>query len=289
MNHGSLFSGIGGFDLAAEWCGWNNIFQVEIDEFCRKVLKKNFPKTKQYEDIKQFDGKQYTGKIDVISGGFPCQPFSVAGKRKGRADDRYLWHEMLRVISEIKPTYVVGENVTGILNMEFDKMLIQLEDEGYSQVEIYIIPAIAVNAPHRRDRVWIVAHSNSITSKNTLQGQDEILYNKDRTVAVPAKKKREQYDKPGRSDNIPTDIEVARLQIEWEQSQHSFNPRHFNRDWVETAFKLCRMDNGISEKLDRHRTKRLKAIGNAIIPQIAFEIFNKINDLQKLWERGLNA
>lgn len=94
MNHGSLFSGIGGFDLAALWCGWNNVFQVEIDPWCRKVLAKNFPHTERHTDIKQFDAKQYNGRIDIISGGFPCQPFSVAGKRRGKEDDRALWHEM---------------------------------------------------------------------------------------------------------------------------------------------------------------------------------------------------
>jgi hypothetical protein len=103
LSHGSLFSGIGGFDLAAQWMGWNNIFQVEKDDWCRKVLAKNFPKTERFADIKDFTGHEYTSRIDVISGGFPCQPFSVAGQRKGKDDDRYLWEEMLRVIATIKP------------------------------------------------------------------------------------------------------------------------------------------------------------------------------------------
>ena len=115
MTHASLFSGIGGFDLAARNCGIQNVFQVEINEFCRKVLLKNFPETKKYRDIKEFNGTEYYGTIDIISGGFPCQPFSVAGNQRGQEDNRYLWPEMLRVISEIKPAYVVGENVFGII------------------------------------------------------------------------------------------------------------------------------------------------------------------------------
>ncbi len=161
LSHGSLFSGIGGFDLAAQWMGWNNIFQVEKDDWCRKVLAKNFPKTERFADIKDFTGYEYTNRIDVISGGFPCQPFSVAGQRKGKDDDRYLWEEMLRVIRTIKPTYVVGENVTGIIGLALDTVLSDLEAQGYT-TETFIIPACSKNAWHRRDRVWIVAYANSI-------------------------------------------------------------------------------------------------------------------------------
>lgn len=161
LSHGSLFSGIGGFDLAAQWMGWSNIFQVEKDDWCRKVLAKNFPKTERFADIKDFTGYEYTNRIDVISGGFPCQPFSVAGQRKGKDDDRYLWEEMLRVIATIKPTYVVGENVTGIIGLALDTVLSDLEAQDYT-TETFIIPACSKNAWHRRDRVWIVAYANSI-------------------------------------------------------------------------------------------------------------------------------
>lgn len=116
MNHASLFSGIGGFDLAAREVGWNNVFQCEIDPFCQSVLKYYFPKTVLYEDIKRTDFTSWKGKIDVLTGGFPCQPFSVAGQRKGADDNRYLWPEMLRVIRETRPLWVIGENVAGITN-----------------------------------------------------------------------------------------------------------------------------------------------------------------------------
>ena len=161
MTHASLFSGIGGFDLAAEWMGWSNVFNCEINPFCRKVLAYHFPNAKQYEDVKAVDFTIYRGHIDVLTGGFPCQPFSLAGKRKGSDDNRYLWPEMLRAIREITPRWVVGENVFGIVNwsngMVFEQVQYDLEDEGY-EVQPYVIPACAVDAPHRRDRVWFVAH-----------------------------------------------------------------------------------------------------------------------------------
>ncbi len=164
MTHASLFSGIGGFDLAAEWSGFTNIFNCEWEEFPRKVLKHHFPNAEQYEDIHDFDATNYNGRIDILSGGFPCQPFSVAGQRKGSEDERYLWKEMLRVIGECKPRWVVGENVRGLCNwsngLVFEEVCSDLEAIGYS-VQSFIIPACAVNAPHRRDRVWIVAQNTN--------------------------------------------------------------------------------------------------------------------------------
>lgn len=168
MTHASLFSGIGGFDLAAEWMGWQNVFNCEIDPFCRKVLAYHFPEAKQYEDVKTTDFTIHRGHIDVLTGGFPCQPFSLAGKRKGSDDNRYLWPEMLRAIREIQPRWVVGENVFGIVNwsdgMVFEQVQSDLENEGY-EVQPYIIPACAVDAPHRRDRVWFVAHRSHAGSE----------------------------------------------------------------------------------------------------------------------------
>ena len=168
MTHGSLFSGIGGFDLAAEWCGWENVFHCEIDAWNRKVLNHYWPKSDSYADIKTTDFTKYRGSIDIISGGFPCQPYSVAGKRKGKDDDRHLWPEMLRVIREVQPTWVVGENVRGLVSwnggMVFDEVQTDLEALGY-EVLPFILPACAVNAPHRRDRVWFVAYTNNSRSK----------------------------------------------------------------------------------------------------------------------------
>jgi DNA (cytosine-5)-methyltransferase 1 len=160
MKHGSLFSGIGGFDLAAEWMGWTNVFHCEWMEFPRKVLDYHFPNADSHIDICKTDFKKYANKIDILTGGFPCQPFSVAGKRKGTDDERYLWGEMLRAIQEIKPRFVIAENVFGITNIDgglvFEQVCLDLETEGY-EVQPFIIPAAAKNAPHRRDRVWFIA------------------------------------------------------------------------------------------------------------------------------------
>lgn len=165
MTHASLFSGIGGFDLAAEWAGWINVFNCEIDKFCQKVLRYHFPNAIQYEDIKSTDFAIYRGGVDVLTGGFPCQPFSLAGKRRGSDDNRYLWPEMLRAIREIQPRWVVGENVLGIVSwsggMVFEQVCADLEGEGY-EVQPFLIPACAVDAPHRRDRVWFVARRRNV-------------------------------------------------------------------------------------------------------------------------------
>src|SRR5580692_2225513 len=162
MRHGSLFSGIGGFDLAAEWMGWENVFQCENEEFCQRVLRFYWPNAKLYGDVRKFDATVFRGAIDVLSGGFPCQPFSVAGKRKGTDEDRYLWPEMCRIINEVRPRWVVGENVLGLLNwrrgMVFEQVQADLEASGY-EVWPYILPAAGIGAPHKRDRIWILAHA----------------------------------------------------------------------------------------------------------------------------------
>ena len=163
MRHGSLFSGIGGFDLAARWMGWDNVFHVEWNPWCRKVLEYHFPNSQSFTDVKQFDGSAWRGRVDIISGGFPCQPYSAAGKRLGKDDERHLWPEMLRIIREAAPAYVVGENVRGLTNWNggvvFEEVCADLEAEGY-EVWTGILPAAGVGAPHRRDRVWFVAHAN---------------------------------------------------------------------------------------------------------------------------------
>ena len=197
MTHASLFSGIGGAEIAASWLGWENLFHCEINPFGRRVLEYWYPNSTSYEDITKTDFTPWRGKIDVLTGGFPCQPFSLAGQRRGAEDDRYLWPEMLRAIREIQPRWVVGENVAGILTMvqpgsevavgseaalfgeaDRERVLLRqeytveticqsLEREGYA-VQPFVIPACAVGAPHRRDRVWFVAH-RADTGVETLQ------------------------------------------------------------------------------------------------------------------------
>ena len=239
MRHGSLFSGIGGFDLAAEWMGWENIFQVEWDDYCQKVLTKNFPNVKRYGDIKEFKGER--GSVDILSGGFPCQPFSHAGKRQGEADDRYLWPEYLRVIREIQPTYVVGENVAGLTSMDdgeaLDGILFDLESEGY-ETEQFIIPACSVGTIHERQRIWVIAYSNGGRLQTVIQRF----------------RKNEQLYKV-------TPIGVNTL-------------THIKRMPIERSCGELRKGDGVSNWMDR-----IKGLGNAIVPQVAYEIFKAIDQL----------
>lgn len=303
LSHGSLFSGIGGFDLAAQWMGWNNIFQVEKDDWCRKVLAKNFPKTERFADIKDFTGHEYTNRIDVISGGFPCQPFSVAGQRKGKDDDRYLWEEMLRVIATIKPTYVVGENVTGIIGLALDTVLSDLEAQDYT-TETFIIPACGKNAWHRRDRVWIVAYANSIGWKDEQKENGKSVCNGEWNNSIEKQGREQQQCRTGKSSSVFPDTATQGFQergsktvVRPEQEQkfercgslstntndtgceeqrqpitngtELFAPKCSS--WWETEPGLGRVVDGLPGRVDR-----LKGLGNAIVPQVAYEIFSAI-------------
>jgi DNA (cytosine-5)-methyltransferase 1 len=164
LTHLSLFSGIGGLDLAAEWAGFESVGQCEWADYPTKVLEKHWPDVPRWRDIRTLNGASFYERtnrrtVDIISGGFPCQPFSVAGKQRGKDDDRYLWPEMVRVIEELRPSWVVGENVAGIINMALDTVLSDLEAAGYT-VRTFVIPACSVNAPHQRYRTAIVAYAS---------------------------------------------------------------------------------------------------------------------------------
>jgi DNA (cytosine-5)-methyltransferase 1 len=255
MRHGSLFSGIGGFDLAAEWMGWENVFHCEWNPFGQRVLHHYWPNAETFTDITKTDFTKYYGTVDIISGGFPCQPYSSAGKRLGKEDERHLWPEMLRAIREISPSFVVGENVRGLTNwnggMVFDEVCAELESYGYSVAPV-IIPACGINAPHKRERVWFVA--NSIKSTNELQREARL----DLDGALLEKRKRQKKTDRFNSNNTKNS---------W--------------DYFPSKPAVCGGNDGLSRELDgitfsKWRDESIKAYGNAIVPQVAYEIFKAI-------------
>jgi len=288
MNHASLFSGIGGFDLAAEWTGWNNVFNCEWEEFPRKVLKHHFPNAKQYEDIKDFNATDYRGRIDVLSGGFPCQPFSVAGKRKGSQDERHLWPEMLRVIGECKPRWVVGENVRGLVSWS-DGLVLEtcysdLEALGYS-VQSFIIPACAAgNAPHRRDRVWIVAYSDNTRRSD---GHEQV---QDTNGEVRQRDDRSEFSDTDSRNAPDTDSTSGKGKCINRQGKGESIGRSgdtIQDRWEEfpTVAPVCGGDDGLPQELDgitfsKWRRESIKAYGNAIVPQVAQRIFESIQQYE---------
>jgi len=381
LTHIDLFSGIGGFALAAQWTGFRTIAFCEIEPFCQEVLKARFGAVADTErsgqlrekkqkddgansqrrrghdladkdgnpllipDIRDFDGTRFRGAT-LLTGGVPCQPASVAGKRKGTADDRWLWPEAIRVLAEVKPTWAIFENPPGILSLEqgvvFEDLLSQMEGEGY-EVRPIIIPACAVNAPHRRDRVWIVAHhegrkndgrnrggldkaegrwlsSNAAiiigdsTPQDPLGGRNGRRRDGDsprlrRALQTP----RSNSDAPnpqnerlqGRVDGgervqeeacrlLPTGpnfhapdaadqgLSESRLSRIWELQAEDgagvyHRPQQQNWDipWIEVATRLCRVDARVSNQVDR-----LKALGNSIVPQVAYEIIKEIAGIE---------
>ena len=261
-----LFSGIGGFSLAAGWV-WGDELKivsfVENEKFCQKILRKHWPLIPIHDDIKTFKGDNL-GTVDLITGGFPCQPFSVAGKRGGKEDNRYLWPEMLRIISEIGPTWVVAENVTGIVNMELDQVCVDLENEGY-EVQPFIIPACSVNAPHRRDRVWIIGNSQ----RNRFHGKK---------ISIQFWESRQKNTYVTGKDSYATHTNRQGPQIrEMQPGDPTVIGDHWQENWAEVATRLCGVDDGLSTRL--HRTKRLKALGNSIVVPVVVQILEAIKSI----------
>ena len=317
MRHGSLFSGIGGFDLAAEWMGWENVFHCEWNPFGQKVLKYYWPNAESFSDITKTDFTKYEGQIDIISGGFPCQPYSSAGKRKGKEDERHLWPEMLRTIREVKPSFVVGENVRGLTNwnggMVFDEVCSELEALGY-QVAPVIIPACGLNSPHKRERIWFVAYCCSIRqytrraeqslSRNSTDGKkrnatntngngfNECNINNEINTSqgrINAQCDIEQSNDNGNASNTHSTNNKTQSQERLLEQKNKgrktgrFINGHTRTQWNEfpTQSPVCGGDDGLPTELDgitfsKWRAESIKGYGNAIVPQVALQIFKAI-------------
>ena len=299
MTHLDLFSGIGGFALAAEavWPNAEHIF-CEIDPFCRTILKKHWPHAPIYGDIRTLTNAKRSGElqserteqeergwaingVDLLTGGFPCQPFSHAGRRKGTNDDRHLWPEMRRVIQEFAPRYVVAENVRGLLSIDggmvFEQVCLDLEALGY-EVQPFVIPACAVNAPHRRDRVWIVAHAKHESAGDAERGRVDqgasARVAGSNTDAPDATGVRRDGDDAQRQGIQRPDCSCGEIRTSDKQA--------WKDDWPTVAARLCRVDDGLPSGIPRPRGWRnaaLKAYGNAIVPQVAEQIFRTIKYL----------
>ena len=307
-----LFSGIGGFSLALESTGhFETIAFVEKDEFCQKVLSKNFKGIPIEGDIRNVKGNRY--EADVITGGFPCQPFSVAGKRKGTDDDRYLWDETIRVIRECKPRWFIGENVEGIINIQDGMVLRQvqndLEEEGF-EVRCLVVPASSKGAWHHRKRVWILGYSNS-SHEHQKQSISQRTYSDTSRVCnatnsnsgvrgrgravkqgrankvwgfCPTKEKQPEYDIW--SEAVGCNAVLRKEDVSntkhkrFSQGMQSKTTSNGNRQresksketWWQTQSRVCGVPNGVSYELDKNRAKRVKALGNSIVPQIVYEI-----------------
>ena len=266
MVHGSLFSGIGGFDLAAEWMGWENAFHCEWNEFGQRVLKHYWPKAVSYGDITKTDFSRWHGTVDIISGGFPCQPYSTAGKRLGKEDERHLWPEMLRAIREVSPRWVVGENVRGLVNwndgLVFDEVQTDLEAEGY-EVQPFLLPACAVNAPHRRDRIWFVA-TNTHSELRQWRDKGAAQRRQDQGERIEPLGNNQPRRKPSNWGNFPTESPI------------------------------CSGNDGLPGGLDgitfsKWRNESIKAYGNAVVPQVVHQIFKAIEQYETTTSRPING
>ena len=293
MKHLGLFEGIGGFSIAAMWAGWQTVAWCEWNDFCQKILSYHFPKAEKHGDIRKADFTKYRGKVDIITGGFPCQPYSVAGKRLGTDDERHLWPEMLRAIREAQPRWVVGENVSGIVSwnggLVFEQVHIDLENEGY-EVQAFVLPASGVNAPHRRDRAWFVAFKNTVRNGRPSDKREEksdigqfwnlSAGNNERICA--------NDKKVGNAHNTNSAIE----QSKHVRQPNERKPTGSNSRIMADQFKnfpnqppICGGDDGLPTELDgitipKWRTETVKAYGNAIVPQVAFQIFKAINEYE---------
>ncbi len=311
MRHLDLFSGIGGFALASElvWQDVEHTF-VEYDSFCQEVLKKHWPGAEIHGDIRTFIADSQRSRylhgqsqvepavepqqtqrkslasisaspVFILTGGFPCQPFSQAGRRKGTADDRYLWPAMFECIALYRPRWVIAENVAGLVTwndgLVLETVCADLEKEGY-EVQSFIIPACAVGEPHRRDRVWIVAHAASAGGRGK-SGEVRGAQRRPHDERISERKHTDSDAPDTASERSGTRaIKTQRARQEGKQERSGVDAtnagRGWSENWLEVATRLCRVDDGLPRRMDR--ASRLKALGNSIVPQVAAEIMRAI-------------
>ena len=302
-----LFSGIGGFSLGLEWAGFETAAFCEFDQEAQKVLRKNWPEVPIFSDVRTLTKQelQDNGIYDIrlICGGYPCQPFSLAGERRGAEDDRHLWPEMFRLVKELRPDWVIGENVAGHINMGLDEVLADLEAAGYT-ARPFVIPACAVDAHHRRDRVWIVAHANSDSESNGSKHEQRMVEN------TSSRPRRDSESITGRQDNEAERSQdtdkaarpsenVAYSQCQRRQGQGPFRDA-FNTEtqrqgqtaqpfngserpvWLPEP-NVGRVANGVPR-----RSHRLKQLGNAVVPQVVEKIGQMIMKIERGEEDGTN-
>ena len=303
-----LFSGIGGFSLGLEAAGMQTVAFCEREPFCQAVLKKHWPDVPCHNDITTLDGGYYAGRVDVVCGGYPCQPFSVAGKRLGHADERHLWPEMLRIIQGSKPRWVIAENVAGHIKLGFDEVASSLENEGFT-VWPFVIPACAVDAPHKRDRLWIFGYSQHNGSsaaykpRSTREANDDLsqgaheageparstgvrqgmVANTEGKQGGRLQQSRISSDAPSSSDASDFGDFVceggvcAKVQRERTFSREpSGGFTQWADGWPVSSPRICGVDDGIPA-----RTHRLKALGNAVVPQIPYIIGQAIIEYER--------
>ena len=317
MNHISLFTGIGGIDLASEWAGFDTILQVENDPYCLQVLEKHWPTVERCTDIRSLNGRKYRGTIDLLSGGFPCQPYSGAGKRKAFDDDRDLWPEMFRIIQEVRPTFVLGENVSNFANLGLDRTILNLESEGY-EVQTFNIPAVAVSAWHQRARIFVVGYAEhhgpptSKESRSTAKTGNDDKEGKDQAGQPSGTGGREDYESMAdsaserlqgkfRSQSKGDGKRLANSSKAMADSQRigqsgqglhgrpcnpkentvgeasgsEYRSKGNSADWNAEP-NVGRVAHGIPKRVDR-----LRALGNAVVPQQVFPILEAIATIHK--------
>lgn len=304
MNHFSLFTGIGGIDLAAEWAGFTTVGQCELADYPYKVLCKHWPDVPKWRDVRDVTTEtiKHVGPIKLISAGYPCQPFSLAGKRQGDRDDRHLWPEVYRLLKEVNPTWFIGENVAGHVSLGLDKVLSDLDSLNYSW-QPFIVPAAAVNAPHRRDRVFIVARNaesydigtlrriqegadtntggicedvaHSLSHRQYRQTAWESPLNKERNNKAPKQSwETEFYETVTGSKNVcHTTGEGLQDRTERKMGNPGEVEKFERSNWWAIEPDVGRVANGIPSRVDR-----LKCLGNAVVPQQVYPILKAIKE-----------